>query len=159
MKGATAEPFASTSTTPSSAITTKTGISQYFFRARIKAMNSRMKVMLELILHALRLVLRALDPVRGRIALQLASQRVGAEKAHGDAEGKEHRVVEHRQGERADDRSEQRAEPHPRVVERRKDPWQDQGDDKKGARGDERPDARSAPVQHEIGRASCRERV
>src|SRR5574342_15672 len=108
MNGATAEPWLSTISAPSSAITSRIGSSQNFLRALRKAQSSLRNDMgkcLKLVGQGLGRRARrvALDPVALRLGIALEPQRVLARQAHGDAERRDHPVVENADHDRAHD--------------------------------------------------------
>src|SRR6202021_3358305 len=95
MKGATTNLLDSTSIPPRQNITTNTGTSQYFFRTRRKAKNSRRKDMgnpgngfllksSHLLPHRFRLgpILRPRQPITRRAPVELETQRILARCAH-----------------------------------------------------------------------------
>src|SRR5258706_4169636 len=103
MKGATAEPWVSTTSPPRATMITTIGHSQYFFRARMKRKKSftsdsivALPAFLELILHRVRPRGRlARDPVTSRRGLAAQAQQVLAEKP----EREPHRHDRHREHE------------------------------------------------------------
>src|SRR5262245_33978403 len=123
MKGATAEPCASTISTPSSAIMTKIGHSQYFLRTRMKAQSSLIisitAVFLELVRHRSGRRPRRLarQPVRGAAALEPAAHRVLAGKTHERAERRNDPVEQDAERDRAHHAAEKKAELQPPAVQ------------------------------------------
>src|SRR6185369_6062136 len=121
MNGAIADPLASTSKPPTISITSMTGTSQYFLRARMNAHSSlirRTGVFLKLVFHAVGSGSgrRALDPVTLRLRIQLETQEVFAEEPHHQACRHDRQIEHERQCNRADDMVQQHAEAMPQPV-------------------------------------------
>src|SRR6476619_2993926 len=92
MKGATADPLASTRSPPSTAIISTIGISQYFLRASRNSPSSRRNDMASpsiLLGHGAGRR-RSLDPVRPRRAIERHGDGTLAEKPHQEADGRHH---------------------------------------------------------------------
>src|SRR5580693_6425805 len=92
MKGATAEPFASTSRPPNSAMTRKTGSSQYFLRTRKNSQNSLRNEIIgcsELLLHGAERGFGGVagDPVGVGSAIRLQPKGVFAEHPFQEPDG------------------------------------------------------------------------
>src|SRR3954467_15695586 len=110
MNGATTEPLASTSRPPNSAIMTRTGASQSFFRTRRKPHSSATNSISAvpplgsvLVHHGLRRRARRLarDPVAGGLGLPAAAHRVVPLGLHQEADRDEDRRVEQEEDDRA----------------------------------------------------------
>src|SRR5688572_28104046 len=123
MKGATAEPCASTSKPPSSTLTTMIGNSQNLRRASRKrhiwTTKSIFSTLLEHVAEAVfaRAGRLARHPVAAPPRLEAAVHGVAAGEAHDDAHRREHGEEDQPQHHRADDAVEERAEAHPGAVE------------------------------------------
>src|SRR5215211_4808264 len=96
MNGAIAEPWASTSNPPRAHITTSTGISQYFFRARIKSQSSLTKSIIYgsiLLGHGSDRRI-APNPVACRTLINTKAQRIFPSQPQ-DYAGRQHHAEEH----------------------------------------------------------------
>src|SRR5580658_6881146 len=147
MKGATAEPFASTSRPPNIAITTKTGSSQYFLRTRRNNQNSFRNETIgysELLLHGAECgcgrVTR--DPVGLGGAIRLQPKGIVAEHPLQQADGDNDAVEQQRQHDRAYDGMKQKAELQPKSVEHCKTFRPQHSDERKRDGSDGGPPAR-----------------
>src|SRR5438552_12227211 len=126
MNGATTDPLVRTTRPPNTAMTTSSGMSQNFLRARMNPIRSLIKDigtserLLERIDGGALLVL--LDPI-AIAPLASAPHRVNPERAH-DKTGRDH--AEHEYGseeKRVRDLVKQETEPAPAAIERCEDAW------------------------------------
>src|SRR5258706_8787864 len=145
MKGATAEPWVSTTSPPRATMITTIGHSQYFLRARMKRHRSftsdsivALPGFLELVLHRVRPRGRLVrDPIALRGGLAAQAQQVLAEKPEYQA----HRHDRHREHEahqqRIDYCVQQLPDPGPQPVERGKGRGpEERGEREHGRRGE-----------------------
>src|ERR1700735_266525 len=132
MKGATPDPLDSTSNPPRQNITTNTGTSQYFFRTRRKAKNSRRKDMgnpgngfllksSELLAHRFRWgpTLRTPQPIARRAPVELETQWILPRCAHQKPYRHDGTVEQYGHDDRIHDPGQQNPKLQPRGIGRR----------------------------------------
>src|SRR6266850_546717 len=152
MNGAIALPCVSTISAPNSAMTSRIGSNQNFFRVMTKAASSLAKLSMTLELPRHRLGRRAwrppLDPVTlcGRVELQ--RQGMPPEHSHHESDGCDARVEHQPQDVRVDRSVEQKAQPQPQSVDRAERRWTDHGEHEKDARDQEPPPAGRIRTPH-----------
>src|ERR1700691_5561774 len=122
MKGATAEPFASTSRPPNIAITRKTGSSQYFLRTRKNIQNSFRNETIgysELLLHGAERGCGRVtgDPVGLGSTIRLQPKGIVTEHPLQQADRDNDAIEQQRQHDRAYDGMKHKAELQPKPVE------------------------------------------
>src|SRR5437667_12494810 len=122
MNGAIALPCVSTISASNSAMTSRIGSNQNFFRVMTKAASSLAKLSMTLELPPHRLGRRAgrppLDPIALCVRVELQRQGMPSEHADQEPEGGHARGEDQAQDERVDDSVEQNAQPTPQSVHR-----------------------------------------
>src|SRR2546427_3784440 len=133
MNGATAEPCASTISTPRRAIITKIGHNQYFFRVRMNAHSSlsiSIAIFLKLVGHGIRWRPGRLAryPVRVRAGIELQAQRIlpGEPSQHTDRS--DDAIKQNAQCNRTHDLPQQKSELEPQPIRYGKERWLPDGD-------------------------------
>src|SRR5439155_3017828 len=152
MNGAIALPCVSTISAPNSAMTSRIGSNQNFFRVMTKAASSIAKLSMTLELPPDRLGRRAgrppLDPIALGVRVELQRQGMPSEHSHQESDGRDARVEDQAQDERVDHSVEQKAQPQPQSVDRAERRWTDHGKHEKDARDQEPPPARRIRTPH-----------
>src|SRR6266568_776347 len=152
MNGATAEPWASTISTPNRPVMTNIGNSQYFFRARRNAQSSLIIDMMA----ALKLVGERIGRRAGRLArhpvalgarIEPCAQRVPAGEPHDQAERRKYAIEQDSHRDRAHDIPQEDAEPQPPSAGSREERGPDEGDRGQNRGDRERPPAWRSPVE------------
>src|SRR5882762_990514 len=145
MNGAIALPCVRTISAPNSAMTSRIGSNQNFFRVMTKAASSLAKLSMTLELSHHRLGHRAggppLDPIALCVRVELQRQGMPSEHSHHESDGRDARVEDQPQDDRVDHSVEQKAQPQPQSVDRSERRWTDDGEHEKDARDQKPPPA------------------
>src|SRR5207248_2885108 len=122
MNGAIALPCVSTISAPNSAMTSRIGSNQNFFRVMTKAASSLAKLSMTLELPPHRLGRRAgrppLDPIALGVRVELQRQGMPSEHSHQESDGRDARVEDDAQSDRVDHPVQQQTQRQPPTVER-----------------------------------------
>src|SRR5687768_17469571 len=168
MKGATAEPWASTSRPPRSTLMKMIGSIQYLRRApRKRHICSTKSICHSLLEHVAEAVVRrprriAPHPIARLRGLEAPAHRVAPERAHHQGNRREHAEIDQAEDHRTHHVVQQHAELHPGPVEGREPVRTDHGHQRGGRgegqhpglekQGDQREKAGEGPAERAVGR-------